>query len=149
MATKPACAGCGKRDEKHTKCARCKTVFYCGAECQKQDWKTHKRDCQKLGSEEDPNEAHDRRCGLLDEALRRIDHAYVIRNEDLMETNLANCAQRPEDPNASSQYRFQCIESFAHAHFKLCDFKKAEVLYKRQMKLMGKLLDHRREVLLL
>lgn len=28
-----------------TKCSRCKTAFYCGRNCQKSHWKTHKRDC--------------------------------------------------------------------------------------------------------
>lgn len=28
-------------------CARCKKVFYCGSEHQKQDWKSHKLNCNK------------------------------------------------------------------------------------------------------
>jgi MYND finger len=31
-------------------CARCSRVVYCSKECQKKDWKVHKRDCGKLGN---------------------------------------------------------------------------------------------------
>lgn len=37
------CGQCGKRAT--SRCARCKDVSYCGAECQKMAWKTHKRAC--------------------------------------------------------------------------------------------------------
>ena len=29
------------------RCARCKAVFYCGAECQRIDWRVHEPDCKK------------------------------------------------------------------------------------------------------
>ncbi|KAJ7612725.1 hypothetical protein FB45DRAFT_1117295, partial [Roridomyces roridus] len=35
--------GCGKSAE--LRCSTCKTVHYCGTECQKKDWKTHKKEC--------------------------------------------------------------------------------------------------------
>ncbi|KAJ1483376.1 hypothetical protein T484DRAFT_2591122 [Baffinella frigidus] len=44
------CAHCGTRptgvDLK--RCARCRQVFYCGAECQKAAWKGHKKTCAPL-----------------------------------------------------------------------------------------------------
>lgn len=30
------------------RCARCKTVFYCSRDCQRQHWKIHKRVCKEL-----------------------------------------------------------------------------------------------------
>ena len=44
------CALCGKTpsDEEvpHKHCSKCKQVFYCGRECQKKDWVSHKSVCQ-------------------------------------------------------------------------------------------------------
>lgn len=31
-------------------CSRCKYVFYCGKECQKQDWKLHKNECLRIST---------------------------------------------------------------------------------------------------
>ena len=30
------------------KCSNCKQVWYCGRDCQKSDWKTHKKNCKKI-----------------------------------------------------------------------------------------------------
>ena len=38
------CRACGKKDDVK-KCSKCKKVSYCGKECQKKDWKDHKRSC--------------------------------------------------------------------------------------------------------
>jgi hypothetical protein len=35
------------------KCSRCFSVVYCGAECQKADWKTHKPNCKPAASNSD------------------------------------------------------------------------------------------------
>ncbi|KAF9173193.1 hypothetical protein BGX21_005547 [Mortierella sp. AD011] len=38
-----------ERDEvKHKKCSRCKNAVYCSKDCQNDDWKTHKKNCQKI-----------------------------------------------------------------------------------------------------
>lgn len=59
MATEPniksdtseVCAGCKKSptslSQALKRCARCKEVFYCSRECQKTDWKSHKKSCNK------------------------------------------------------------------------------------------------------
>ena len=41
------CAGCKKPDPLK-KCSRCKKASYCGAECQKKMWSSHKQECQKI-----------------------------------------------------------------------------------------------------
>ena len=46
----PRCAVCdASNDEVKLKsCAKCESVLYCSRECQKKDWKKHKRNCKKL-----------------------------------------------------------------------------------------------------
>eukprot|EP00041_Stephanoeca_diplocostata_P011146 m.180815 g.180815 ORF g.180815 m.180815 type:complete len:167 (+) comp18434_c0_seq5:219-719(+) len=41
---KNLCSLCGK--ESKNRCAGCKRIFYCSAECQRSHWKTHKKDCK-------------------------------------------------------------------------------------------------------
>jgi len=43
-----ACANCGKREAKMKKCSKCKTVPYCGRECQIADWRAHKARCREV-----------------------------------------------------------------------------------------------------
>ncbi|KAJ7438018.1 hypothetical protein B0H11DRAFT_596284 [Mycena galericulata] len=40
------CIQCAKHAE--TRCAACKIVFYCSQECQRRDWKYHKRQCKQV-----------------------------------------------------------------------------------------------------
>lgn len=42
------CAYCSKKGAEN-KCGKCKSVYYCGTECQKQHWKTHKDICKACG----------------------------------------------------------------------------------------------------
>ena len=39
------CACCGVQGVAFKRCSRCLQASYCGAECQKADWKHHKKDC--------------------------------------------------------------------------------------------------------
>jgi hypothetical protein len=47
-----ACGGCGAKDGQGGKallqCAKCKARKYCGAACQKQGWKVHKKVCEPV-----------------------------------------------------------------------------------------------------
>lgn len=49
-----ACQKCGKEESKDgpelMRCARCRNAMYCGVECQKADWKSHKGYCSKVAS---------------------------------------------------------------------------------------------------
>lgn len=40
-----ACGLCGKTGGELSACGKCKVRFYCSRECQKEDWKVHKRAC--------------------------------------------------------------------------------------------------------
>ena len=56
MSTRPdrreerVCATCGS-PKNLSSCAKCKSIFYCGAACQREHWKTHKADCARLLAE--------------------------------------------------------------------------------------------------
>lgn len=41
------CKNCGEREKELLKCSRCKKVYYCGADCQRKNWPTHKLTCSK------------------------------------------------------------------------------------------------------
>lgn len=51
-AKKDTCFECGAKSCKDgsalLRCAKCRTAQYCSADCQKQDWKSHKQLCQEL-----------------------------------------------------------------------------------------------------
>lgn len=39
------CILCGKVPPKPLRCSRCRLTYYCSKECQKSDWKNHKKNC--------------------------------------------------------------------------------------------------------
>jgi splicing suppressor protein 51 len=44
----PSCAHCDKKSASLQTCSRCHKVQYCGRDCQKSAWKTHKKECSAL-----------------------------------------------------------------------------------------------------
>jgi len=46
------CGKCGKEAENMKKCSACKMIRYCSPECQKGDWKAHKKSCKKAAEKE-------------------------------------------------------------------------------------------------
>lgn len=40
------CAHCSERGKKFKYCSKCKICYYCSLECQKKDWKIHKKICK-------------------------------------------------------------------------------------------------------
>ena len=41
------CKNCGEKEKELLKCSRCKKVYYCGADCQRKNWPSHKLICSK------------------------------------------------------------------------------------------------------
>ena len=59
--TSARCASCGRTASadvylKH--CARCRTTQYCSRDCQKTDWKQHKKPCTETASAKDNTDSH-------------------------------------------------------------------------------------------
>lgn len=46
------CAACGKEGDLK-RCSKCKSAGYCGVDCQKRDWKLHKKFCAQLAAEKE------------------------------------------------------------------------------------------------
>ena len=44
----PFCSGCGKPEAKP--CGQCKIALYCGRECQKNDWESHRKHCSDVSA---------------------------------------------------------------------------------------------------
>lgn len=42
------CSGCFSASKKVSRCAACKALHYCSAQCQRQDWAQHKTECAAL-----------------------------------------------------------------------------------------------------
>ncbi|KAI1363621.1 putative MYND domain protein [Xylaria arbuscula] len=52
------CNGCNKTSSDLKRCAKCATTLYCSRECQKTDWKTHKKICGKQAHERPETRSH-------------------------------------------------------------------------------------------
>lgn len=67
---KVTCANCGARNVKLYVCNKCQFVRYCGRDCQKNDWKDHKKYCYTPDAANLPSQKLmmlmiDKRCVLL------------------------------------------------------------------------------------
>lgn len=80
--TGPICSTCHKPqselgDElKH--CARCRSARYCSKECQKKDWKTHKRSCTSPGATPAPSQSEPQR---HDPGFKAANHLHGLTND--------------------------------------------------------------------
>lgn len=48
------CYVCGRNDVKIMRCKRCQSIYYCGQDCQHQDWPEHKKVCYKRTKSQGP-----------------------------------------------------------------------------------------------
>ncbi|KAJ7141714.1 hypothetical protein C8R43DRAFT_1017061 [Mycena crocata] len=88
-------AGCGQEAE--MRCSGCKLVRYCGAECQKKDWKPHKLDCASLLATGKPRTTHCTGCkvafgariGPVDETCP--DCGYTACNDCICHNRRGTC----------------------------------------------------------
>lgn len=53
--TEPTCANCNASCTKPLRCSICKSISYCSAACQKEDWRFHKRNCKEPPKSAEPS----------------------------------------------------------------------------------------------
>lgn len=71
------CRKCKKPDSPSA-CSRCNLAFYCGKECQLNDWPQHKRNCYTL-EQQQQQRAH-ARCNLFESITKKIAGNVIILN---------------------------------------------------------------------
>lgn len=62
--------------ESRNRCARCRTVYYCGKDHQRQDWARHKQTCTSRGSEHKP------RAPATQQTSENIENAPKTKKQD-------------------------------------------------------------------
>jgi len=78
---KPHCHNCHKDITKPLRCGVCKKVSYCSAQCQREDWRYHKRTCQKP---EPPKEKpkQDERKTPSEPKAKRVEEDKVVESDE-------------------------------------------------------------------
>ena len=90
------CTRCGKYATK--KCSKCKSVWYCSAACQRDNWPEHKQSCQASG--EAPSPADNAREKL------KADQAEKLKAKDTVTELVATLMSTPNDPAVHVQLAF-------------------------------------------
>ena len=98
------CAHCGKQGVGFKRCSRCKQACYCGAACQKADWKRHKTTCGP------PVPLRDVATLVINAAQPTGDWREVLKWEGRMEELLAR--------QCDDDGRLNILVAFSSAHLK-------------------------------
>eukprot|EP00746_Dinoflagellata_sp_MGD_P165767 gnl/MRDRNA2_/MRDRNA2_95236_c0_seq1.p1 gnl/MRDRNA2_/MRDRNA2_95236_c0~~gnl/MRDRNA2_/MRDRNA2_95236_c0_seq1.p1 ORF type:complete len:396 (+),score=107.34 gnl/MRDRNA2_/MRDRNA2_95236_c0_seq1:53-1240(+) len=104
-ASSSPCANCSQPCEKPLRCGICKVQTYCSAQCQKEDWRFHKRNCKKP---EESKPAKDPGIDLmksgeseasknLEEEMSKLDPAMRAQMESMMKGMLGGDSDKKEE----------------------------------------------------
>ena len=101
----------------HFQCAACSNAWYCGATCQKQHWRDHKRQCRQLVEliKSAGDSLHERfsKTGVLPGA-----RPYYIGNAiaiDMLNLSANECRQHGQEPTMSSSSSVEDSEKIDYA----------------------------------
>jgi len=97
-AEKPHCHNCHKETLKPLRCGVCKKAEYCSSECQKDDWRYHKRTCKKPEAPKakaEPSPAAPKTAS--EESRKRREEEKVVETDENL-TWYRHREWRPEEP---------------------------------------------------
>lgn len=107
----PECQSCSKPCSKPLRCGVCKSATYCSAQCQKNDWRFHKRICKKPAAppteKEDapaPTATGEKESAATSSTVTRPkeeNEKVMLKNEDVG-TWYSHRDWKPEDPQKQS-----------------------------------------------
>ena len=132
VASVNICAKCGKHGVGLKQCSVCKDAHYCGAACQKSDWKRHRKQCTSPVTIQDV-------AAKVEAARREGDWKGVLKWEGRMEHMMAACVVCDDTCQL-------ILSRFSNAH--LLEFQATGIkdharscagLVARQIPLLGKL----------
>ncbi|KAF2276278.1 uncharacterized protein EI97DRAFT_474255 [Westerdykella ornata] len=105
--TEHSCATCGKSAS--LQCGRCKNAWYCNRDCQRSDWKTHRKDCSE---------------GDLDRIVTRagtlLQDVFLIFAERTYASNVVNVEDKGDElviidgPRQPGQYFYAFPKNLVH-----------------------------------
>lgn len=91
------CATCGAEDMELLQCSKCKQRYYCSVECQRVDWRSHKRSCHRLDTQRTPEQSRPRRCPYRPDTVSNSTGVCPFRDlveesqlQEIIDKDLAN-----------------------------------------------------------
>ena len=109
------CEECGKRGVNLRRCGRCKSVWYCGPECQKRNWEIHRSNCKphEIADEiekYDPKYAEwirtkNRNVAIVTDPNKEIEYGKLPRRAPEKEGSTENSILHPPLPFTERQER--------------------------------------------
>jgi len=83
------CAKCGKSGSDFRRCSRCKEARYCGVECQKTHWPTHKADCKPASEKPKPAD-EDTVVGFVECETYEECRVYLVKNPQIITKEISD-----------------------------------------------------------
>lgn len=126
------------------RCTQCRTVYYCGATCQKADWSSHKQECEALQAWEksSPKESNGASYIIPPEAVRCL--ARIIRKRKKLSSDSIWWKEINEMQSHRNDHSESMVEShvhLAHALVKFMGIEGPQDLNSYKINSIGELVD--------
>ena len=114
MSAKPGCSACGNALAKEL-CSGCKVAVYCGKDCQREHWKTHKPQCAALKKSR-PEKVAEMQNAV---GLQYFDSAATVQNAELTMAFFRQAAENG-DVNAACNLGTMLVEKLMRQYQHHC-----------------------------